>query len=324
MRDDTAFEEEGGQDFPEGVDGDGNGLPEVGGAGVATDYGRGRRDPVMAYFVEIHKIQRLSPQQEIDLAREMKKGNSDARQRFISANLRLVVSIAKRFQWRCTASVSLTDLIQEGNIGLMHAVERFNPEAGFRFSTYATYWIRQKIESCLKNHARTVRSPVHIQNLHKKYDETVAILHEELGRAPATDEIALAMGMRASTVESFQNARHDSLSLSNGVGGDGEMVLLDVITDDRMRPDRALFDKEAGRTLADLVLEVVEKLPHPQRAIIKLRFGIEADEMLSVDSTAVRLGISADTVRKYEGLAQNVLRRKLSTARGHFQDSTQY
>jgi len=123
------------------------------------------------------------------------------------------------------------------------------------------------------------------------------------------------MGMRASTVESFQNAHHDTLSLSRGVAGDDEMELLDVIPDDRMRPDRAFFEIEAGRSLTDQVLEVVDNLPHPHGAIIKLRFGLETEESLSPDSIALRLGISVDTVRKYEGLAHNLLRKRLLPAR---------
>jgi len=122
------------------------------------------------------------------------------------------------------------------------------------------------------------------------------------------------MGMRASTVESFQNARHDTLSLSNGAGGEDEMQLLDIIPDDRMRPDTAFFEQEAGRSLNEQVTEAVESLPHPQGAIIKLRFGFDAEETMSLDSTAERLGMSVDTVRKYEVMAQNLLRRKLSAA----------
>jgi RNA polymerase primary sigma factor len=321
MRDDTVFEEDGSEMLP-ARDVDDVAEPVGEEAGHASDYGAVRGDITVTYFREIHKIRRLSPQQEIDLGREVQSGSADARQRFISANLRLVISIAKRFHWRCTAAISLIDLIQEGNIGLVKAVGRFDPEAGFRFSTYATYLIRQAIESYLRKHARAVRSPVHIQNLHKKYDDTVAILSDELGRTPSTDEIALAMGMKSSTVESFQNYHNDLLSLSNGVAGDDGMELLDVIPDERMRPDRAFFDQEAGRSISDQVLEVVENLPHPQGAIIKLRFGLETDEILSPDATAIRLGISVDTVRKYERLAQNLLRRKLSTARQALLDSS--
>ena len=315
MRDETVFKKDISVYFVAEADSDA-GIPvedpESGHAHVNNGI---RRDVTLTYFREINKIRRLSPMQEIALAREIQKGSAAAREQFISANLKLVVSIAKRFHWRCTASISMIDMIQEGNIGLLKAVERFNPEAGFRFSTYATYWIRQTIESFLKKHAKMVRSPVHIQNLHKKYDDTVAILREEFGRAPSTGEIALAMGMRASTVDSIQNTHHDTMSLSRGLPGDDEMMLLDVIPDERMRPDTALIENEAGRSLSDLVLEVVESLPHPQAAIIKLRFGLETEEMLSIDSTAVKLGISVDTVRKHEGLAHNVLRKKLVTTR---------
>lgn len=315
MRDETVYEEDVSANFVAEADSDA-GIPVEGPESGHAHVNNGiRRDVTLTYFREINKIRRLSPMQEIAIAREIQKGSAAAREQFISANLKLVVSIAKRFHWRCTASISMIDLIQEGNIGLVKAVERFNPEAGFRFSTYATYWIRQTIESFLKKYARMVRSPVHVQSLHKKYDDTVAILREEFGRAPSTDEIALSMGMRASTIESFQNTHHDAQSLNSGLPGDDEMELLDVIPDERMRPDTAFFEKEGGRSLSDRVREVVESLPYPQAAIIKLRYGLETEEMLSLDSTAVKLGISIDTVRKHEGLAQNALRMKLATTR---------
>lgn len=283
-------------------------YPEtIGLLGENTD----RHDISGKYFREIEKIARLSPEQERSLGRAIKIGSVAAREQFISANLRLVVAIAKRYYWRCTAAVSSIDLIQEGNIGLIKAVERFDPEIGFRFSTYATHLIRHAIERYLKNHAKTVRSPAHLQNMRRRYDDTVKILREELDRSPSTEEIAMAMGMKASTIESCQIAVHETLSLSDWMHGDEEIEMLDHIPDERFRPDTAFFRKAMARTLSDQVLDVVERLPYPQCAIIKLRFGLETDEMLSIDSTASRLGISTDTVRKYEGRAQNVLRKQL-------------
>lgn len=315
MGDGTAFEADGST-IPWNGSESGAGEPaEAFNSVYAPAVSTVRPDATRSYFREILRFQQLSPQQEIALAREIKNGSAEAREQFISSNLRLVVSIAKRFHWRCTAAISLIDLIQEGNIGLVKAVGRFNYEAGFRFSTYATYLIRQSIESYLKQHAKTVRSPAHIQNMHKKYDDTVAILHEELGRTPSTDEIALAMGKRASTVASFQNSHHDALSLGGGLPGDEEMVLLDVIPDERMRPDTAFFEKESEQSISDQVLDVVENLPYPQGAIIKLRFGLEMEELLTLDSTAARLGMSIVMVQKHEWMAKNVLRRKLSKAR---------
>jgi len=275
-----------------------------------------RDDVTIKYFREIQVMARLSPDQERELGREIRNGSRAARERFISANLRLVIAIAKRYYWRCNAATSRLDLIQEGNVGLMKAVERFNPEAGFRFSTYATHLIRQAIEHYLRSHAKLVRSPVHIQNAHKKYMETLEILREELGRAPSTDEISLAMGMKVSTVELCQHANRDAASLNDGLAGDDEMELLDCIPDERMRPDTAYFEKEEERTLTDRVLDVVEKLPDPQRTIIKLRFGLESEESLSIESTAQRLGISNESVRKYEGRARNILRKRFMSAGG--------
>ncbi len=270
-----------------------------------------QHDLLRKYINEINKSARLSPEQEISLGRAIRKNVAAAREQFISANLRLVVSIAKRYYWRCTAAVSLIDLIQEGNIGVLKAVERFDPEAGFRFSTYATYFIRHAIDRYLRNHTKMVRSPVHIQNLHWKYDDTVEILRDDLGRSPSTDEIAVAMGMKSSTIESYQNAACEMLSLNVNQFGNDEMDLLDHIPDERFRPDTLFFDKDMERTLSDSVLDIVEKLPSPQREIIKLRFGLDNEETMSLDSTASKLGISLDSVRKYEGRAQNILRKRL-------------
>ena len=274
-----------------------------------------RHDVTIKYFRDIQTIARLSPDQEIELALEIKNGSVAAREQFISANLRLVVIIAKRYYWRCNAAISRMDLIQEGNIGLMKAVERFNPEAGFRFSTYATHLIRQSIDYFLKKYANIIRFPVHIQNAHKKYKETLEILRDELDRAPSTDEIALAMGMKGSTIELFQRANHDAASLNEGFPGNDEIEFIDYIPDERMRPDTAFFEKEQERTLTDRVLAVVEKLPDPHRAIIKLRFGLESEEpSLSIELTAQKLGISNETVRKYEGRAKNVIRKSFMSA----------
>lgn len=274
-----------------------------------------RQDETIKYFRDIHAIARLSPAQEIELALKIRNGCRTAREQFIAANLRLVATIAKRYYWRCNAAISRMDLIQEGNIGLMKAVQRFNPEAGFRFSTYATYLIRQSIDCFLRKYANIVRSPVHIQNAHKKYNDTLEILRIELDRAPSTDEIALAMGMKGSTIELFQRANHDSTSLNEGFPGNEESQFLDLLPDERMRPDTAFFEKEQERTLTDQVLAVVEKLPYPHRAIIKLRFGLESEESsLSIELTAQKLGISNESVRKFEGRAKSVLRKSLMSA----------
>ncbi len=295
-------------EFADDYDGGAEGYPEI---TETLEENTDQHDILHKYINEINKIERLSPEQEISLGRAVRRNADAAREQFIAANLRLVVSIAKRYYWRCNAVVSLIDLIQEGNIGVMKAVERFDPEAGFRFSTYATYCVRNAIERYLKNHSKAVRSPINIQNLHWRYDDTVEILREHLGRSPSTDEIAVAMGMKSSTVESYQNAVHEMLSLNECLYGDDEMELLDHIPDERFRPDTLFFNKDMERTLSDSVLEIVEKLPYPQSEIIKLRFGLDNEETLSLDSTASKLGISLDSVRKYEGRAQNILRKRL-------------
>jgi RNA polymerase sigma factor (sigma-70 family) len=315
MRDDLLLGEDGSFSVIAGGNSDGGEEEEYPEKRNGYENSADRHDVTIKYFREIQVMARLSPDQERDLGREIKNGSCAAREKFISANLRLVVAIAKRYYWRCNAAISRLDLIQEGNIGLLKAVERFDPETGFRFSTYATHLIRHAIEHFLNNHAKIVRSPAHIQNAHKKYLETLEILRDELGRAPSTDEIALAMGMKGSTVELFQHAYHDAASLNDGLPGDEEIEYLDYIPDERLRPDTAYFEKEQERTLTDRVLDVVEKLPYPHRAIIKLRFGLESEEILSIESTAQRLGISNESVRKYEGRARNVLRKRFMSTR---------
>jgi len=315
MRDDLLFRGVGGISAMAGGNADSGEEELFPEKRIGEERGAEGEDATIKYFREIRGMARLSPDQERELGREIRNGSVAARERFISANLRLVVAIAKRYFWRCNAAITPLDLIQEGNIGLMKAVDRFNPEAGFRFSTYATHLIRQAIAHFLNNHAKIVRSPVHIHCAHKKYMETLEILRDELGRTPSTDEIALAMGMKRSTVESCQRAHQDAASLNDGLPGDEEMEMIDNIPDERMRPDTAFFEKEEERTLTDRVLYLVEKLPYPHCAIIKLRFGLESEEILSLESTARILGISNETARKFEGRAKNVLRKRFISAR---------
>ncbi len=227
-------------------------------------------DSIQMYLREIGKVSLLKPEEEISLAKKAERGDKEAKRKLIEANLRLVVSIAKRFTGK---SLSLLDLIQEGNIGLFRAVEKFDYRRGYKFSTYATWWIRQAITRALADQSRTIRIPVHMVETINKFKQAERQLIQDLGREPLPEEIAAEMGEPLERVLHIIKISQDTISIETSVGEDDEdSTLEDFIEDVRtVTPDRAA----ALELLRDYVAEVIKDLTPREQKILEMRFGLK-------------------------------------------------
>jgi len=266
------------------------------------------RANLAVYFGEIARIPLLSREEELQLARRAAAGDERAKQRLIEANLRLVVQVARRYLNR---GLPLPDLIEEGNLGLLRAVEKFDGERGVRFSTYATWWIRHAVTRALANQARTVRLPVHVQMLLARYVREQKRLTQELGRAPSPSEMAKALGTGEEQIAELEELRQPTLSL-DAPSGDETRRLSDIIPDVSADPADALT--RLFRQRADLAA-VLDDLAPNERTILRRRFGLEGDEPETLETIGRRLGLSRERVRQIEGGGLRKLRALLA-ARG--------
>jgi RNA polymerase sigma factor (sigma-70 family) len=270
----------------------------------------GHRPPIETYLSEIRQIPLLTREQEVELAKQVAAGNEAAKKRMVESNLRLVVMLARRYQNR---GLPLGDLIAEGNIGLIRAVEKFRWDRGTRFSTYATWWIRQAIQRALANQARLIRLPVHVEAQLGKYRRTRERLAQEGGRPPEMAEVAAALGLTVKDLEALEEASKMPLSLEMPVGGEGEGVQLkDVV------PDR---DQTGAVAIAGLLRrqeslrELLDDLPPKERTILVDRFGLGSEAPMTLESIGQRMGVTRERVRQIEASALQKLRRRLE-ARG--------
>ena len=259
-------------------------------------------DPVRMYLKEIGKIPLLKPHEEVELAKRMMEGDEIAKQRLVEANLRLVVSIAKRYVGR---GMLFLDLIQEGNLGLIKAVEKFDYERGFKFSTYATWWIRQAITRAIADQARTIRIPVHMVETINKLIRVSRQLLQELGRDPKPEEIAKEMDMSEEKVREIMKIAQDPVSLETPIGEEEDSHLGDFIPDeDALAPAEAA----AYSLLKDQIEEVLGSLNEREQNVLKLRFGLEDGRARTLEEVGKEFDVTRERIRQIEAKALRKLR----------------
>jgi RNA polymerase primary sigma factor len=268
---------------------------------VNGDLASSTTDALQLFLDEAGRYPLLTAAQEVALAKRIERGDKAAKDLMINSNLRLVVSIAKHYQGH---GLSLLDLIQEGIIGLIRAVEKFDHRKGFKFSTYATWWIRQAVQRGVGNKARTIRVPVHVLDRERKLARVESRLAAKLGREPNDEEIIAAAGISEQELEQVREAARAVTSLDRPIGDEGGGELGDIVA----RSSEPGPEDEVLVSLREQALrQAVSKLPEQQRSVIELRFGLVGDEPTSLEETGRRLGLSADRVRYIERRALELL-----------------
>jgi len=256
-------------------------------------------DPVRMYLKEIGKVPLLSAEEEIELAKRMELGDQEAKKRLAEANLRLVVSIAKRYVGR---GMLFLDLIQEGNLGLIKAVEKFDYRKGYKFSTYATWWIRQAITRAIADQARTIRIPVHMVETINKLIRVSRQLLQELGREPTPEEIAKEMDMPVERVREILKISQEPVSLETPIGEEEDSHLGDFIQDDNV-PDAAAFT-----LLKEQLEEVLGTLTEREQKVLTLRFGLEDGRARTLEEVGKEFNVTRERIRQIEAKALRKLR----------------
>lgn len=259
-------------------------------------------DPVRMYLREIGKVPLLEPEEEVALAKQVEAGSEVAKQKIIDANLRLVVSIAKKYIGR---GMLFLDLIQEGNLGLIRAVEKFDYRKGFKFSTYATWWIRQAITRAIADQARTIRVPVHMVETINKMVRVSRQLVQKLGREPSDEEIAAEMEIEASKVEEIRRIAQLPVSLETPIGEEEDSQLGDFIEDrDLPSPE----ESAASHLLHEQIDEMLEALSEREREVLQYRFGLEDGRSYTLEEVGKRFGVTRERIRQIEAKALRKLR----------------
>ena len=267
------------------------------------DLGEGRLDdPVRMYLKEIGKIKLLTPEEELETAKRMAEGDEEARKRMSEANLRLVVSIAKRYVGR---GMQLLDLIQEGNLGLMKAVEKFDYTKGYKFSTYATWWIRQSITRAIADQARTIRIPVHMVETINRVLRTSHSMVQTLGREPTTEEVAKELHMDVPKVEEIMKIAQEPVSLETPVGEEEDSHLGDFSQDD----DASQPSEEASYTrLREQLEDVLATLTPREQQVLRMRFGLQDGKPHTLEEVGKEFDVTRERIRQIESKALRKLR----------------
>lgn len=260
----------------------------------ARDASSDELDATRMYLTEIGFSALLSPQQEVQLARQAQRGNAAARNRMIESNLRLVVKIARRYINR---GLTLLDLIEEGNLGLIHAVEKFDPERGFRFSTYATWWIRQTIERGIMNQTRTIRLPIHVIKQINGYLRTARELAQQLDHEPSAEEIAAAVDKPTEEVKRLLGLNERTASIDMSFGHEDDWSLLDAIAD-QQNPDPS--EKLQYDDLNAKLQLWLNQLSDKQRIVVERRFGINGNERQTLEAVGSEIGVTRERVRQIQ------------------------
>jgi RNA polymerase primary sigma factor len=268
-------------------------------------------DALQLFLNEMARYPLLTAEEEVELAKLIERGDKAAKDRMINSNLRLVVSIAKKYQGH---GLSLLDLIQEGIIGLIRAVEKFDWRKGFKFSTYATWWIRQAVQRGVANKARTIRMPVHIVDRERKISKAERELHVKLGRAPTLEEIAKQAKLPLKQVREVQEAARAVTSLDRPVGSESDTTMGELVSGEEAPPEEEL--EVSFRT--DALRRAIAELPERQQDVLKLRFGLDGDpNPMSLEQIGKTLGITRERVRQIElkALERLALDRELEALR---------
>lgn len=264
---------------------------------------RGLSDPVRMYLKEIGRIPLLTREEEIRLAQEVEAGNLVAKRQLADANLRLVVSIAKKYIGR---GLTFLDLIQEGNKGLIRAVEKYDWTKGFKFSTYATWWIRQAITRSIADQARTIRIPVHMVETINKLMRASRKLMQELGREPTPDEIGERMDMEPEKVREILKISQNTTSLETPVGdGEDDSVLGDFIPDDKQESP---YDTTSREMLKENIDEVLHALSDREAKVLRMRFGLSGNKMMTLEEVGRKFGVTRERIRQIEAKALRKLK----------------
>lgn len=259
-------------------------------------------DPVRMYLKEIGKIPLLTSQEEIDLAQRMAAGDEEAHNKMVEANLRLVVSIAKRYVGR---GLPLLDLIQEGNLGLIKAVGKFDYTKGYKFSTYATWWIRQAISRAIADHARTIRIPVHMVETMNRVTRATHDLVQELGRDPTPDEIAKKLHLSTEKIEEIMRVSQEPISLETPVGEEDDSHLGDFIQDeDAFEPS----DAASYAMLREQLADVLKTLTPREEKVLRLRYGLADGRMHTLEEVGAEFDVTRERIRQIEAKALRKLR----------------
>ncbi len=263
-------------------------------------------DSIQIYLKEIGQYPLISASMEKDLARKIQAGDNEAKNLLAKANLRLVVSIAKKYVGR-SADLTLLDLIQEGNLGLFKAVDKFDWTKGFKFSTYATWWIRQAITRALADQSRTIRVPVHMVETIAKYKQVYRRLSQDLGREPLSEEIATEMGLDVGKVYMIEKIDQDTISLEAPVGeeDDGKSTLGDFVADDKiLSPDQ----ESSRRILSDQVKEILNDLSLKEKKILEMRHGLNDGITHTLEEVGLEFGVTRERIRQIEAKAHEKIR----------------
>lgn len=266
-------------------------------------------DPVKMYLKDIGKVPLLSADDEINLAKKMMDGDEDAKRALSEANLRLVVSIAKRYVGR---GMQFLDLIQEGNLGLMKAVEKFDYQKGFKFSTYATWWIRQAITRAIADQARTIRIPVHMVETINKVVRVQRLLLQQYGREPTPEEIAKEMGIPEQRVVEIQKISQDPVSLETPIGEEEDSHLGDFIEDEQAL---APTDVVASNLLKEQLLEILDTLTPREEKVLRLRYGLDDGKPRTLEEVGKEFNVTRERIRQIEAKALRKLRHPTRSKR---------
>jgi len=258
-------------------------------------------DPVRMYLKEIGRIPLLIAEEEVDLAQKIEKGSRAARKKLTESNLRLVVSIAKKYVGR---GMSFLDLIQEGNQGLMRAVEKYDWRRGYKFSTYATWWIKQAITRSIADQARTIRIPVHMVETINKLIRTSRKLAQQLGREPIPEEIGNEVGLSGDRVREIFKIAQDTASLEKPVGDDEDSYLGDFIASDQPTP----YDTASKQLLKENIGEVLETLSDREARVLKMRFGLNGHHPMTLEEVGREFGVTRERIRQIEAKALRKLK----------------